>query len=622
MSASKLGLNERQWQAIRHRDGPLLVLAGPGSGKTTVITCRIHYLIVKHKVLPHKILVVTFSKAAAVQMERRFLSLAETPGVTFGTFHAIFFKILREHKGYTIDQVLRDDERKSIIKRMINEIQSDEITRDDEFIASVINEMSLVKNELFELKRYNSKHMGSDQFKKLYEDFENFKNDNNKIDFDDMLLLCYKLFKENPSCLAKWRNKFEYLMIDEFQDINNVQYECIKMLTEPHENLFVVGDDDQAIYRFRGSRPEFLQSFQNDFKRAGKVILDINYRSTDEIINLGNKIILNNRVRLSKVINGTNKKGVPPKIITPADHSTEAADISALIIKMINSGFDPDEIAVIYRLNVQGRALAEAFMLRNIPYRLKDEMPIIYEHWVAKDIVSYLKASKIGSSGFNTEADKIINKPQRFIGQAFLTDAREKNADIFKTYARSPYLQVQQKTRIEELGNDFKSISKLKPHQAIKYIRQIVGYDDYIKDFCIYKNLSPSGLYEISDELQESAKPFLTAEEFFLHAEEATAAAKNNSKAMYGKKAVSLTTMHSAKGLEYEAVFVAGVIKDIIPHERSKTEAEIEEERRLFYVSVTRAKKILYISVPKKKYERPVEPSKFITELKKKKEVI
>jgi len=403
-------------------------------------------------------------------------------------------------------------------------------------------------------------------------------------------------------------------MIDVFQDINRVQYETVRLLAAPLNNLFIVGDDDQSIYKFRGSRPEFLLNFPNDYPAATSVTLDTNYRSTSQIIHYANGIIAANKLRYNKTIVGTGREGVKPVILTADDQNAEAANIAERIRYMWKRGADLDSIAVVYRLNLQARAFADAFMNANIPYRNRDEMPVIYDHWIAADFFAYLRVAmrlnKKQKTGYDPDAERIINKPYRFIGKAFLQGMKQGNLDMFASYHRDPTLHTASKARIEELKSEIIAIGKRDTSSAIRYIRQGIGYNEHILDHCAYRKLNPAGLFEIADELQEAAKNFPDPEAFLAHARAAIAAAKDPD-AKHGP-CCNLTTLHSAKGLEFDRVFIAGVVEDVIPYVRSKTEADIEEERRLLYVGVTRARHELYISTIKVRYDKKVEPSRFL----------
>ena len=600
-----MNLNESQMRAVRHLEGPLMVLAGPGSGKTTVITYRALQMIKEAGIPPWQVLVITFSKAAAMEMEHRFKSLnQDNKSCTFGTFHAIFFRVLRGRYNFAVEQVLQEIERREMIGKLLikSGIQADEDTQ-----IAVRNEISLVKNELHDLCYYNSNAIGAEEFRHVFLEYEGAKKEHNKIDFDDMLSLCFNLWKNEPENLAFWQKKFPYIMIDEFQDINHVQYECMRMLSAAPHHLCIVGDDDQSIYRFRGARPEFLLRFPEDYPSVERVVLETNYRSTEPIITFSNILIAQNQVRYDKTIVGTQKKGPNPKILNLSDQNHEAAYVASKIKKLPNL----DEVAVVYRTNIQARAFMDAFMQANIPYIVKDEVSIIYEHWIAQDIFAYLRLSR--GIGDRQDLERIINKPFRFISKAFLAKARQNNLDVFQIYAQSDMLNAAQQQRIEELILDLRSISKCPAADAVRYIRKRAEYDRYIKEYCDYRKVSPSGLYEIAAELQEAAGAFDEPEAFMAFADEAIQ--NKNSMDLDGER-VTLTTMHSAKGLEFDTVYIAGAVEGLIPHERSKTAAELEEERRLLYVGATRAKQHLYISVIKKRHEKAVQPSRFLKNFK------
>jgi DNA helicase-2/ATP-dependent DNA helicase PcrA len=601
-------LNESQQRAVMHKNGPMMVLAGPGSGKTAVIIRRAQYLIQSHGIPSRGILVIAYSKAAAGQMQKRFDALGMNASVVFGTFHSIFFTILRRSKGFTLSQVFKEHERRDTLKAILADM---EYELEEEALSAIANELSMVKNELIDLQYYHSANMSRQDFVALFNQYEGYKNKHSKIDFDDMLTLCYRLLSQSPGILASWQRRYPYIMLDEFQDINRVQYEVIKMLAAPANNLFIVGDDDQSIYRFRGSRPEFLLNFPKDFPDTAQEVLHTNYRSTDAIIQFANTLISKNEIRFGKRITGTQKTGRAPVMLAAADTNHEAGQIAALIKEQLKKGADPDEIAVVYRLNIQSRAFGDAFLNDNIPFRVRDEAPSLYEHWIAQDIGAYLRLSQGHPRGYDPHAWRIINKPYRFISKAFLVAAKKDDVHILEAYSRHPTLHNAQKNRILELVYNLQDIKTKKPAKAIQYIRKTIGYDQHIIDHCEYRKTDPTGLFEIADEIQEAAKPFDNAVDFLNHMSETVQWLKQNRD--LAMPAVTLTTMHSAKGLEFDTVYIAGAVDGVIPHERSKTHAEIEEERRLLYVAITRARHALYISTPKMKYEKSVKASRFLS---------
>lgn len=611
---TNLTLNDSQYKAIIHNKGPMIVLSGPGSGKTTVITYRIKNLIENLGVNPNKILVITFTKAASEEMKERFNNICnKSYNVSFNTFHSYFFRIIRDYYKYDLYNILDDNEKVNIIKKIIND-NNIFFDNQEEFIQAIISEISLLKNELINYKLFNSKYINSSTFTLIYEQYEKIKSEQRKIDFDDMLIQCYHLLKQNDAIRNIWINKYDYILIDEYQDANKVQYECIKMLVSLERNIFVVGDDDQSIYGFRGSSPKFLHKFYKDFKGSKKVVLNVNYRSTEQIINLCNKVIVENSNRFEKNIIGTNKKDKSPILLRSYDVSEEAKKIVEKI-KRLKSNYPLEEIAIIYRTNLQARAIVETLKDYNIEYQLKDNITNIYEHFIAKDIIAYLKLSidKLDNESFL----KIANKPKRFLNKDMLKDAIEicqnKSSALEYLYCKVD-LKSWQIENVNELLFHLGNIKNKTAYDAVRYIIKIVGYENYIDDYANFKNIGIKGLTEIINEILESTKGFNNIQDYLNHIDnmkqEVLKKQKNNN-----QKGVVLTTMHSAKGLEFETVFVISCIEGIIPHERSKNSLEIEEERRLFYVALTRAKTLLYISIIETKYEIKVLPSRFLKNL-------
>ena len=603
-------LNKNQQRAANHPEGPMMVLAGPGSGKTAVITARA--VLLSQRVKPSSVLVITFSKSAANEMKKRFqaLYMEKTPEVNFGTFHSTFFRMLRQSAGYDLKQLIGESEKRNVIKGFLSNMK---YALEEETVSQVINELSLMQNELLEKRFYHSKTIATNDFLQLDEAYEKHKNDSDKIDFDDMLTHTYDMLLGDKNILSYWQNRFEYIMIDEFQDINRVQYETIKLMAAPKNNLFVVGDDDQSIYRFRGSRPEFLLNFPKDYENVQKITLDTNYRSTDEIIFYSNKVIQPNTKRFDKKITGTAKKGPKPLVMMSEDQNQEAAKIGELLRKMAKKGESLSEVAIAFRLNIQARAFIDAFLHMNIPFVSRDEIPTLYGHWIAEDFYAYLRlAERVRLrefEGFDEDAARIINKPFRYISKAFLAGLKKYGKNLFREYWQDDDLHIATKTSIEEFQDNLLRMSKLPTPEAIRFLRKKMGYDGHIVDNSEYRKLNSTGLFEIADELTESAKQFALPADFVAHGLGTAEAAKSQPN---HSDSVTLTTLHSAKGLEFEKVFVAGAVEDVLPHLNSQTPAEIEEERRLFYVGITRAKKELYISVVKNRYDKKCQPSRFL----------
>ncbi len=598
-------LNSAQEEAVRHLRGPMMVLAGPGSGKTTVIIHRVVNLI-ENGIPPRDILVITFTKAAAVEIEERFKKIYTSAerGITFGTFHSVFFRILMR-QNYSLANVLAEDRRREALKKIIQAYAED--TELEDVLSDIINEISLIKNDLLSLRHYNSKTLASETFRNIFEHYESFKAENNLIDFDDMLTKCHELLLNNTAVLNGCRRKYKYILIDEFQDINRAQYECIKLIAGENPNLFIVGDDDQSIYKFRGARPEFLLSFPKDYPDTKRVILDTNYRSTENIIRASNRVIARNQNRYEKLIKGRLIEGGNPRVIYSDDIGAEALEIGKRI-KAAETTFS--EIAVLYRTNIQARAFVDAFMGLNIPYKLRDEMPTIYEHWVCKDICAYLRLALDNSC--NQDLARIINKPSRYINKGIVSGGLKRTNNLLRSLMYDKGLAHWQKQKLEELFFYLNAIKKRGSYEAIRYIRKAVGYDEYIKDYCNYRGMSITGLTEVLNELTESSKQYESIEDYLAHVQEALERKNDDTPTT---NHVTLSTLHSAKGLEFDTVYIAGAVEGVIPYEKSKTPADLEEERRLFYVGMTRAKRSLFFSVTRNRYETEAKASTFLEEL-------
>jgi len=606
-----LNLNQSQSLAISHKDGPMMVIAGPGSGKTTVITHRVKYLIENYKIHPSEILVITFAKVAAEEMKKRYENITgSTSGVMFATFHSLFFRMLRAHTKIDIKDVLRDEERHDILKKISLEIGID--IEDEELFGSITFEMSLIKNELIDINFYHSKNIPSGDFRSLVNMYEEYKDNHNKLDFDDMLSKCYNMLVNNKGILKIWQNKYKYLMIDEFQDINKAQYSIVKLLVSDLKNVYIVGDDDQSIYKFRGARPDFLLNFSEDFD-ASNTVLDINYRSTNEIIELSNNVIMKNKVRYNKRIKGTGRSGQTPILLTSEDVNSEALDIAKKIQTLIKTE-DIGEICIVYRTNIQSRAFIDAFTNLNIPYQVKDEIPLIYEHFIFKDVSSYMKAALDRND--NISVERIINKPSRYINKGVISSVKDRSTPLIDSLFNSIHLKTWQHGRLDELVFYLDSIKKRNPYDAFKYIRKAVGYDDYIKEYAVFKKVNTRGLFEVLEELSESSKNFETLDAYIDHANTVIQESKNKSQDKSERaRGVTLSTMHGVKGAEFDIVFVSSCVEGVIPHERSRTEEEIEEERRLLYVAVTRPRKLLYLSTLKTRYEEEAKLTRFLKDV-------
>lgn len=605
-------LHPNQIHAISHGTGPMLVLAGPGSGKTTVIIQRIRRLTEKMGVSPYRILVITFTKAAAEQMKTRYAALQGKSGVMFGTFHSIFFRILRQACGYSLEQVLSEDERRNTMQKLVTEARI-AVQDQEEYIQQFFSQYSLMKNQLQDVSDFLPDGLPKDEFVALSKKFDGWKRRNEKIDFDDMLTECYDVLSQDEKVRKAWQDRFDYILVDEFQDVNRAQYACLQMLAAPKNNLFVVGDDDQSIYGFRGASPSFMLDFPKDFPGTEKVFLDVNYRCSGRIIRLASQVIGTNVSRYAKEIKGDRDLGERINVFVAKDSGEEAELTAQKIARLLEEGMPIEEIAVIYRTNIQGGAFARALFRRGIPYHLRDGGFHLYDHWIARDLAAYLFLAE------NRDSDasllRIVNKPKRYISKDLLAEAEQMPYGLLRSLHVCPSLQKWQAEHLESLEEDLRQIQKRKPYEALRYVRKVVGYDEYLSDYAAYRKASLSNMIEIADEITETAKGTESGTEFVRKMEELSRQMKEQSKQKGNIHGVTLTTFHGAKGLEFGAVFLPSLAEGIIPYEKGRKGSALEEERRLFYVGLTRTKDRLFLSFTENRYEKPLKPSRFLMEM-------
>ena len=604
-----INYSSNQKKAIEYGAGPLMVLAGPGSGKTFVITHRIKYLIEGSGINPAHILVVTFSRAAAKEMKDRFEKLQGKSHVTFGTFHSVFFSILKTAYGFSAEQIASDELRYTLIKELIkkNEIVNEDINT---LSGNLLNEIALIKQDNINIKNYYSNSIASDTFKKLYKEYEAELETRNKLDFEDMLSLTYELLSERKDILTAVQNRYQYILVDEFQDINFLQYNIIKLMAGKKQNITVVGDDDQSIYRFRGARPEIMLGFERDFRNVSKVFLDINFRSTTQIVDASTKLISFNSKRFPKTFKANNGSGAPVSVIEFKNPFAEVNSIINDIKECIKAEQDINNIAVLYRTNLSPRLLIERMMKNNIPFTIRDSIPNLFEHWVSKDIISYIKLAI--NLGNKNDLLRISNKPNRYISRDSLSSSKANIETLFDYYDDKSYMIK----RIIELREHLRTIKNLKPATALRYIRNVVGYDEYIEEYCDMNGIESDDCYTVLGDLENSASEFNTFSDWFVHMEEykeeLIEARKKSNEDDIG---VRLMTFHSSKGLEFDIVYIIDVNEGGVPYKKAKGADEIEEERRMFYVAMTRARHKLFICYCKENFGKSIGKSDFIVEL-------
>lgn len=612
-----MSFNPSQTEAVGHGTGPMLVLAGPGSGKTLVITERTKNLIISQGVDPSRILVITFTKAAATEMKERFFRLmgGKKYPVTFGTFHAVFFSILKHAYGFHAGNIIKEEQRFALVREIITKMRL-EYEDENEFIGDILGEISLVKNSGIPIEHYYSKNCGKEIFEQIYQSYEGRMRQNRLIDFDDMLVYCYELFTQRKDILSAWQRKFQYILIDEFQDINKIQFDIVKMLAEPENNLFIVGDDDQSIYRFRGAKPEIMLGFEQAYPQAKRILLDVNYRSGKEIVEASLRLIAHNKARFAKKIQPYREstKGVCYQVYE--NQQEESRAIIRNILEECEKGHSYNDFAILFRTNTQPRILMEQLMTYNIPFRTRDNIPNLYEHWITRDILTYIRLAM--GSRERRDILQIMNRPKRYITRESV-DQETIALDVWAEYfyeKKQPWVAE----RIEQLEADLRVLSRISPYAAINYIRHAIGYEEYLKEYADYRRISEDNLIEILDELQDSSREFKNYGEWFDHMDAYTEELKEQKRQQEMlTDCVSLATLHSSKGLEYPIVYLLDVNEEIMPYKKAVLDADLQEERRMFYVGITRAKEALYVNSVKAYNGKEVKISRFVEEMIEKK---
>ena len=612
-------LNRGQDEAIKHGNGPCMVLAPPGSGKTLIVTERTRYLIEESEVRPDQILVITFTRYAAREMKERFerLTAGKNYPVTFGTFHSIFYGILKCAYGIGANNLMSEKESSVLLNEVLDQTDIEstpEVEDEDELVRELLREVGMVKNGLYHLKDFHSKYLTQDEFAEVFRSYEHQKKELKKFDFDDMLVQCYALFRKKPEILQGWQKRFQYILIDEFQDINRVQYEVIRMLAAPRYNLFVVGDDDQSIYGFRGAKPELMLYMKQEFPALRTISLTVNYRSTEFITGAAARVILHNDTRFYKRVQSFRGRGQNVHVQEVLDEQEEAQYVTEEIQKKLDQGIKPGEIAVLFRTAIQARMISEILSEHRIPFEMRDYVTNFYRHFIVKDMMAYLQlaAGKRDRSLFLT----ICNRPLRYLARNSMENRQVNFEDLRKFYCDKDWML----DIIDQFDVDVRMMKNMAPYAAIQYIRKKIGYDDFLKEYAEKHQIPWKQLMDVMAELEERSKNFKSYDEWEIHIakytqelEEQQAKARKIKGERENK--VQLMTIHSAKGLEFEDVFVIHANEGEIPHQKAEKKDEIEEERRLFYVALTRAKNNLCISYITQKNGNSIKPSRFVEEL-------
>ncbi len=608
LQSLKQRLDETQRKAVEFGVGPLLITAGPGSGKTTVITHRVQHLIHHFGVLPKEILVITFTKSAALEMKERFLKLIDETDteVVFGTFHAFFYQILRLSGGFHHNSILKETEKYDILRKILKAHKI--CFYENTYLEELLSEISQLKNK-GNHKDFESSLLEKEKFMEVYNEYTLLLKNLHKIDFDDMVINCYELLQNHPDVLNKWQNRFRFILVDEFQDINSMQYEIVQMLAAKHENITAVGDEDQSVYSFRGANPGIAFRFLKDYPNARQIFMTINYRCHKKITEAAKRVIVHNKNRFEKEIlalesqtKADEKKGVQ---VVYSQYEEDEYERIALQLQKYREEGRLDSCAVLFRTNM----ISPLFFLKlkkyHVPYYLKCNCKNMAEQPVIKDILAYLSLAKGNLNRKNMF--RIMNKPVRYIGRDLFTGEIFTWEELIEKSNEKFYVR----DALDKMRRDLEYIRKLPVFAAIGYICRGMGYDGWLKG---QDHKSRHDGEECMEHLKKMARECDTFEELERMIKEY--AENNDKKATNCNKAgVSIMTYHGAKGLEWPIVLLPDVVEGITPYRRAHSKEDVEEERRMFYVAMTRAKENLHIYSLTKDDIHKKAPSIFIKEL-------
>ena len=604
------GLNKEQFEAVTHVDGPLLVIAGAGSGKTRVLTHRIAYLIAECGVKPWNIIAITFTNKAAKEMKTRIEGIVGdiASDIWIGTFHSMCVRILRKEISrieFTRDFVIYDtSDQKVVIKECIKELNLNDKIYSDKYLLS---EISKAKNEMMDVARYTNLYQGDYRLSKVAEVYDLYQRKlkkNNALDFDDIINHTIKIFQENPDVLEYYQNKFKYVLVDEYQDTNKAQDLLIMLLSKVHHNLFVVGDDQQSIYKFRGADIKNILNFDRNFDNTRVIKLEQNYRSTKNILNIANQVIKNNSGNVEKNLWTDNDEGVKPRLFQSDNEYDEANYVVSQINKLKREEYYKySDFAILYRTNAQSRAFEDIFMREGIPYKVVGGQKF-YDRKEIKDIIAYLRI--INNASDDVSFKRIINEPKRGIGKTSL--------DALEDYARMSGMTMYDVAKDADKYISTRANNAFKEFAAkIESLRAMdLGVADLteevLKSTGYFKMLEDENTEEAQGRIENLGQFINIAVEFeqqqaenklpdFL---ENLALVTDLDNVDENQDSVLLMTLHTAKGLEFPVVFLVGMEEGLFPSSRSMNEPEeVEEERRLCYVGITRAREYLHLTCSK-----------------------
>lgn len=601
-----MGFTEAQKRAIESKARAVLVVAGPGSGKTTVLTERLVYLL-KNGAEAKSCLLLSFTRASSKEMALRFAKrgiAGNSPH--FSTIHALCLSLLREVRGIEREGLVNLYEKMDWLSAYFLEkgIAREEV---EELLLNYGNQISYFKSITEEERMHFLREEKNEDFLPLFQYYEKMRKLRGKLDFEDLLIEVLLELQKNTRIADSWKSRFSYILVDEFQDLSLIQYAILKALSEKGASLFVVGDEDQSIYGFRGASPDILFRFAGDFPDCERIFLADNFRSKEEIVLLSRRLIGKNKKRFQKPLTGRRGRGGKAKYFLLETGVEEAVLLAEHVESLLREGCPPEEIAVLCRSKMQITPLLPGFMERGIPIVVVEELSNVFQHFIGKDILAYLRLAKNKES--SQELVQILSKPYRGLRREKILH-RDSGLSDLKRAAKTR----KESAETEKLEKHLEALSKLNPKEAVLFIRKEIGYEKYLEDFAKKKNKDFTEWWESLEEITAMSEGYPDLDAFFRFVTEFNRRALERRKPEE-EKGIRFMSYHSAKGLEFDEVFLPDCIEGIIPDGRAKKPEEIEEERRSFYVALTRARKGIHIYVTKTRYSKKVYPSRFIPEL-------
>ncbi len=603
--------NEAQEKIIHHINGPMLVIACPGSGKTTTILRRIQHMI-ENGIEEDKILMITFTKAAANEMKTRFKrSYGERTNVTFCTIHSLCLVLLCKFGGYTKDSVISNP------SELLYELLKNNRAINDrkKFVQEALTDISVVKNSQCPLADYQPKCCEDKAlFQNLYQKYEEKKSELNRVDFDDILLLALDMLQNDNKVLSWIREKYQYIHVDEYQDVNLVQRDIIYLMAGENGNLAVVGDDDQSIYAFRGASPQIMLNFPKDYPACEKIYMTTNYRSDLNIVEHAKRLIGNNSERFPKEFLCQSARAGKVSIKPCKNKKAQIMKLGTAVQSMIKAGADANQIAVLYRTNSEADSVVSVFQDLKIPFYSNDRLESRYRHWIFQDILSYHKTAIHKASKMDIQ--RTITHPNRYF-QGIDISAYDYDPKRIYRRLRDPNAEEWKNRKLKERINEYNALlwilAPASPAKTMQHMKDLGNYEDYLKSYAKYRNEDVEEYHALWDRYltdleKNKINTFEEWEQYIWKYEKILKEAQSK------REGVCLSTMHKSKGLEWERVFLIDCVDGTTPYIRSGEKVNLEDERRLFYVAMTRAKKELYLYTFQDT-RKEIYPSRFLKEI-------